>query len=329
MNTRAIKRKIRSVNNIKKITRAMEMVSASKLKKIQGKLMAIRPYSAKLQTIMDNLLTYLPPEAITHPLLKARSSEQLDVPPQRGEARPTKLGGEFPEQRTGRKKNIVAVVMSSDKGLCGGYNANLLKTAGRFVAEQNETDIKIMALGRKSNDYFKKQELEIMASHTQLSTEINFRTVKKMMGPVLASYETRALDEVWLIYSEFVNPMVQKPRVTRFLPMLTAAEIEKRRASASEKEDQPKLDLPYGYLFEPDPKVILDLIVPRYIEVRFYSIVLEAMASEHGARMMAMRNATKNAEEVIDNLTLTFNKARQASITGELLDIVGGAEAMK
>ncbi|MEK7448229.1 MAG: ATP synthase F1 subunit gamma [Planctomycetota bacterium] len=324
LGTRKIKRKIRSVNNIKKITQAMQMVSAAKLKKIQGKLLAIRPYASKLQAIMDNLLTYLPPEAITHPLLKTR------LP-----------GSEHRETSGASQKTIVAVIMASDKGLCGSYNNNLLRTAGNFIKENMSSVIKIIALGRKAGDYFKKQSalggLEILTAHTQLSTDVNFRSVKNIIAPVLRQYESQILDEVWLIYSEFINPMVQKPRVTRFLPLLTPEEIISRQKMGQSEADNQSLtksaagqeSLPYGYLFEPEPKIILDLVVPRYIEVVFYRIVLESMASEQAARMMAMRNATDNAEEVIEDLTLTFNKARQSGITKELLDIVGGAEAMR
>lgn len=306
LGTRKIKRKIRSVNNIKKITRAMEMVSAAKLRKVQERFVTLRPFSVKLQAILKNLYSSLPAEMITHPLLVPKTARE-------------------------GKRNILLVTVASNKGLCGGYNTNILKTASRFIHEQNNIAIKIVAIGKKVADYFHKAGQEVISSHPHLSADLSFQTAHDILAPHIRNYELGNLDGIWLIYAEFINPMVYKPRVKRLVPVSDNGQTTPFNPPLlrGEKEDVSSPALPYGYLFEPEPKFILDLIIPRYLDVNFYSILLSALASEHSARMMAMRNATNNADEVINRLTLSFNKARQASITKELLDIVGGAEAMR
>lgn len=276
----------------------MEMVSAAKLRKTQERLVTLRPFSAKLQMILNNLYHSLPPEMLVHPLLTAKTS-------------------------LGSKRTILLLTIASNKGLCGGYNTYILKTATRFMQEQNNTRIKIAAIGKKGADYFRKAGQEIVAEHPNLSADLSFQTARDIITPHIRNYEQDNLDEIWMVYAEFVNPMVYKPRVKRLVPVV------EQQADAEKPVVSDPVSYAYGYLFEPEPKVILNLIIPRYLEINFYSILLSALASEHSARMMAMRNATDNADEVIDHLTLSFNKARQSSITKELLDIVGGAEAMR
>ncbi|MBI4834723.1 MAG: ATP synthase F1 subunit gamma [Planctomycetes bacterium] len=314
---RKIKRKIRSVNNIKKITRAMEMVSASKLKKAQEKLNAIRPFSAKLQSIMDNILATLPPELMTHKLLHRETAENRIV------------------------SRIGLVAIASGKGLCGGYNANLLRTVSRFMNENANAIFKITAIGKKTMDYFQKTNRNVFKSYHQIPPNIDSGMSREIITPFMRDFEKGAIDEVWIVYTEYVNAMVYRPKVMRLVPFLSEGANGKKS-----KETKPQL-APYGdslsprrnggeqwsggmgYLFEPDPNAMLDVLVPRYIEMTFYRLLLDALSSEHSARMIAMRNATDNANEVMDELTLIFNKARQSSITKELLDIVSGAEAMK
>jgi len=374
LSTRKIKRKIRSVNNIKKITRAMEMVSAAKLKKVQGKLVTLRPFAAKLQEVINNLYQSLPPELITHPLLKPKSGEGKHL---------------LSTPTAGLPKALTLIVIASNKGLCSGYNMNLLKAASRFIEEQPDRAIKIMAIGKKTIDYFRlsacghaqagrltaesrpirdpvreagKDGVGLVVSKANLivserpatptaglpkalilPAEVTMGTAREIIKPFIQDYEKGSTDEIWVVYTEFVNALVYRPRVRRLVPL----SMEHRATSKEQKTDSTlgvypgfggalrseftptKLGLPYGYLFEPEPHIIMDLLVPRYLEVTFYNILLDALASEHSARMLAMRNATENADEVISELTLSFNKARQASITKELLDIVGGAEAMR
>jgi F-type H+-transporting ATPase subunit gamma len=325
VNPRAVRRKIRAVQNLKKITKAMEMVSAAKLKKVQGRLLAIRPYSDKLRELLGDL--------------SARAGE-IKIPML--EPRP-------------RVRRVSYVVFAADKGLCGSYNSNVLRLAARATAEAaaggREAPM-IFTIGRKSGDFFRKRGLA-PAEHWQgLPADVGFKQVREITGKVIGAYRREEVDEVFLVYSEFVNAVTFRPRAVKFLPFETEGEAARAVEIARQREKKGRLAGPegpqetisrrdeaggaekkvepaQGYIFEPGPEVILGQLIPRYVEVLFYRILLESLASEHAARMSAMRNATDNAQELIESLTLQYNKARQAAITKELLDIVGGAEALK
>ena len=281
LSVRAIKRKIRAVGNIKKITRAMQMVSAAKLKKVQSRLMELRPYSDKIVEFLKGLSGQV--KDLNHPLFTPRTAV--------------------------KKIGIVAVL--ADKGLCGSYNANMMRHVQRFVDEKKKPFVPV-AVGRKSVEWFRKQGVELKASYVQLPTAVPFAQIKAITRGLVEMFTSGEVDEVWLLFTRYVNAMTFKPGAVKFLP------IEPETAA-----------LRAEYEFEPEPAKILEKLVPRYVEVSFHRLLLESMSSEHAARMNAMRNATDNASDLISSLTLTYNKARQAGITKELLDIVGGAEALK
>lgn len=282
---RTVQRKIRAVGNIKKITRAMQMVAAAKLKKVQERLMELRPYSDKIHEFVRDLAGQV--SGLDHPLLTPR-----------------------PEVR-----NIGVVVMMADKGLCGSYNSNMMRYTQRFV-EERDKPVKGVAMGRKAVELFRKRGIEMKDSRIQLPTEIPFSQIKEISRLLVGMYLSGEVDEVYLLFTRYVNALTFSPGHVRFLPV-EPAECEEGKKACLE------------YEFEPDPAGILEKLLPRYVEVCFHRLLLESMSSEHAARMNAMRNATDNATEMIDSLTLLYNKARQASITKELLDIVGGAEALK
>ncbi|MFH1231213.1 MAG: ATP synthase F1 subunit gamma [Planctomycetota bacterium] len=301
LSTRKIKRKIRSIQNIKKITRAMEMVSAAKFKRIWQKLSAIRPYSSKLKQMTENLLAHLKDIGFNHPYL-TQSKNQIE------------------SHKTSKNQTLCVIAISSNKGLCGGYNTNIIKALSNFlISIETEKAIEIVPIGKKSLDFAQKRNFK-MRNMAIIPSDINITVAQEMIKPVIKDYEQGLLNEVWLVYSEFINPMVNRPKAQRFLPFV-ADDAQRSTLNAPHSTQD--------YLFEPEPSELLNLIIPRYLEVIFYRTLLEAYASEHSARMIAMRNASKNASEVIKEMTLTFNKARQASITRELLDIVGGAEGLK
>ncbi len=283
LSARVLKRKIRAVGNIKKITRAMQMVSAAKLKKVQQRLLAIRPYSDKIREFMEDLSGQV--ADLEYPLFQARK----DV------------------------RSICAVVISADKGLCGSYNANLLRFADRFLAEKG-TPAKIVAIGRKSVEYYRRREAEVEQSYTQIPTDVAFAQIKSMTRPLVEMFASGEVDEVHLVFTRYVNAITFRPGHVQFLPI-----VPEKRAKRPEGL----------YEFEPQPTEILDALIPRYVEVTFHRLLLESMSSEHAARMNAMQNATENASDLIQSLTLQYNKSRQAGITKELLDIVGGAEALR
>ncbi|GIW71950.1 MAG: ATP synthase subunit gamma [Planctomycetota bacterium] len=297
-NPRQIKRKIRAVQNLKKITKAMEMVSAAKLRRTQEALEAVRPYADKLLELMGRL---------------AASAEQLEAPLL--VARPV-------------VRRVGLVVVAADKGLCGSYNSNVLRLAHRLLAEI-QAPVELYTVGRKAREAFRKRGREPAAHWQGLPPNVGFREVREIVEQVVGAYRREELDEVRVVYTEFINAMTFRPRASRFLPLGGTAGFG---SEAAGQEGTGGAARPAGgpcWLFEPSPERIFEQLLPRFVEVRFYRLLLEALASEHGARMQAMRNATDNAQELIDTLTLTFNKARQAAITKELLDIVGGAEGLR
>jgi F-type H+-transporting ATPase subunit gamma len=287
---RVIRRKIRSIGNIKKITRAMQMVSASKLKKVQERLMAIRPYADQIARLMDDLSRRA--QGLDDPLLRPREAV----------------------------KRVAAVVIMADKGLCGSYNANLFRYAQRFLGEAGRSarPPRLTTVGRRALEAYRRLGVEPAESYQQVPIDVPFAEIRKMTAPLVQSFLAGETDEVYLLFTRYVNAITFQPGQVRFLPVTPAGAADAGGAGAGA-----------DYLFEPEPALILGRLVPRYLEVTFHRYLMESMSSEHAARMNAMRNATDNATEMIDSLTLTYNKARQAGITKELLDIVGGVEALK
>jgi F-type H+-transporting ATPase subunit gamma len=287
LSARAVKRKIRSVGNIKKITRAMQMVSAAKLKKVQLRLMELRPYSDKIVEFMKGLAAQV--GALDYPLFTPRPVV----------------------------KTIGIVVVMADKGLCGSYNSNMMRHVQKFL-DSKKKPYKAIAIGKKAVDWFRKQGVELKAQYQGLPTDLPFSQIKSMAKTLVDLYESGEVDEVHLLFTRYMNAITFQPGDVKFLPIEAAA------AGTTEKAK-----LSHEYDFEPEPAQILAKLTPRYVEVSFHRLILESMSSEHAARMNAMRNATDSASDIISSLTLQYNNARQAGITKELLDIVGGAEALK
>ena len=285
LNARDLRRKIKSIGNIKKITRAMQMVSAAKLKKVQERLMQLRPYSDKIALFVEGLAGQL-----------------------------KELKFELAQPRA-QVKRVGIVLVMADKGLCGSYNSNMARFADRFVADLGKP-VDLVAIGRKSLDYAKAAGLEPKAQYLQLPTEIPFNEIKAMTKKLVDGFLSKQVDEVHLLFTRYVNALTFKPGSVKFLP------VEPPKADHAVKHVA-------EYEFEPEPAEILNHLIPRYVEVTFHRLLLESMSSEHAARMNAMRNATDNASDLITSLTLVYNKARQSGITRELIDIVGGAEALK
>src|SRR5262245_572145 len=285
VNARDLKRKIRSVGNIKKITRAMQMVSAAKLKKVQERLMTLRPYADKITSFLEDLAGQV--KELKYPLFMPRE----------------------------KVKRVGIVVMMADKGLCGSYNSNMARYADKFVADLGKP-VAATAVGRKAVDFFRQRSIETANAYTQLPADIPFAEIKKMTGALVGAFEAGEVDEVHLLFTRYVNALTFRPGHVKFLPIEPPQKEEKAKSQTT-------------YQVEPEPAKILDRLIPRYVEVAFHRLLLESMSSEHAARMNAMRNATDNASDLISSLTLMYNKARQSGITKELIDIVGGAEALK
>jgi F-type H+-transporting ATPase subunit gamma len=276
---RDIKRRIKSVKSTQQITKAIKMVSAVKLRRVQTSLMDLRPYANKLQSLLDHLGGDL-----SHPFLQEREI-----------------------------KRVCFVVIGGSQGLCGGFNSNLL----RFTEQQLTACPYPQAwllLGSKLQDHFRREKREILDSHINLSDYPNFFQGKELAHLLSTSYIAGDFDQINIIYTEFISAMSQKPTIKQLLPL-----------AHQPGETDSLFD---DYIFEPDAASLLEAVLPQYVDVTVFRTLLESKASEHGARMTAMSSATDNAVEIIDSLTLSLNRARQAAITKEIIEVVSGAAAL-
>jgi F-type H+-transporting ATPase subunit gamma len=295
--TRELRRRIRSVKNISQVTRAMQMVAASKMRRAQQNALATRAYSERAWRILAHLASQREETEELHPLLRH--------PPE--------------------VRNIALILITSDRGLCGGYNNNIMRVVADSILSA-QAPVKLIAVGRKGGSYMARYGRDVVAQFHGLTDQPRVTDIIPIVRLILDGFCEGSFDLVLLAYTDFINTLVQRPVVRRLLPVVIGASEEE--AVVRYLPDQEPEAVPQ-YIYEPDPRRILDTVVPRFIELRLYQALLESVASEHSARMVAMRNATDNAIDLIDELTLTYNQARQQDITSEMLDIAGGAEALR
>ncbi|HWR95997.1 MAG TPA: F0F1 ATP synthase subunit gamma [Arenimonas sp.] len=283
---REIKTKIKSVQNTRKVTRALEMVSASKIRKAQDRMKASRPYARMMRQIVGHIA-----KANTdyvHPFMV----ERKDI------------------------KRIGYVIISTDRGLCGGLNSQMFRRilADMRVWQEKGVQIDLVCVGTKASTFFRRLKVNMVGTVSHLGEQPQLEQLVGVIKVMLDSYEAGSLDRVFLCYNDFVNTMVQKPTQDQLLPLPASDSLESKHS--------------WDYLYEPDAPTVLDHVITRYIESLVYQAVLENLASEHAARMVAMKSASDNANKLIETLQLIYNKARQAAITQEISEIVGGAAAV-
>ena len=278
---RVIRRRIRSIQSTAKITRAMEMIAASKMRQAQQHVLAARPYSEKMREVVTHLATQAQPGEEPHPLLTRREVE-----------------------------NIAVIHITPDRGLCGGLNANMNRSTMSFVGEQT-APVVVITVGRRGRDFMARYGQKMVAEFANISDRPSLADTLPISRVVTDDYTSRKVDQVFLAYTQFITTVNQRPVMQELLP------IEPERAESAQVLE---------YIYEPNPGEVLAHLLPRYVEMQVYHAVLESVASEQSARMVAMRNATDSANDMIEALTLTLNKARQELITKELLDIAGGVE---
>jgi F-type H+-transporting ATPase subunit gamma len=292
---REIKRRIRSVGNLGQVTRALEAVSASKVQKAQAAVTETRPYAHRAWEVIVNLAG--PQEEPAHELLTHREPAE----------------------------SLLIILFTSDRGLCGAYNNNIIQAAVNF-AERLELPTRYIAVGQRGRDALWRTQADLVADFHDLPAVPGFIDISPVARMAIDEFLDGTTDQVFLAYTDFINLMQQRPVIRRLLP-LQPAEMELQAVSEYVVDMEP-----VGvaeYIYEPSKEAILEAVLPRFTELQVYQAALEAAASEHAARRMAMRNASDNAEELLYDLTLARNKARQQSITRELLDIAGGAEALQ
>ncbi len=281
---KVIRRRIRSVTNTKQITKAMQMVAAARLRKAQAKLETSRPYADKMQEILENLSTVS--GFVAHPLFEKREVQKT-----------------------------LLILITSDRGLCGSYNSNLINFTNSVLSQYSPESAELGLIGRKGFDFYKRRAWPIRFHYLQAGGNIPFLQIKEITNLTVEQFLEGKIDQVFLIYAKFLSLATRKIAFEKFLNI--------------EKPAEKKTPEVFDYIFEPDPAEIFDALVPRYCITKIQMAILESGTSEQAARMLAMQQATKNAEEMIEHLTLVRNKARQASITKEMLEIATGAEALK
>lgn len=282
-----IRKRINSVKSTKQITKAMKMVAAAKFRKAQTRIFELRPYADKMRSVLSGLSKTVD---TGHPLLEVRPRKRVEI-----------------------------VVLTSDRGLCGAFNTNVMKAATKLIKElQSEgIEVSVSTIGKKGTDLFKRRGIKPRQSWIGLSGRIAYSNAQEIAKDITENYINETFDEVILVYNEFRSVISQRVSILKLLPLSAVSEEEKEKEVTGE------------FLYEPSQQIIFERLLPKNLEIQIFRSLLESQASEEAARMTAMENATKAADDMISTLTLQYNKARQASITKELMDIVGGVEALK
>jgi F-type H+-transporting ATPase subunit gamma len=278
-----IKRRIKSISNTMQLTRAMKMVSSAKLRRAQRRILAARPYSDRTLAILRSVASRANHEL--NPLLQTHGNERVEI-----------------------------VVLTGDKGLCGAFNANIVRKAHEMVKDLGRRDFRVTAIGKRGRDYFKRINANVIASWADVFRDVQFPLAAEIADGLIERYTNREVDEIYLAYNGFKSALQADVTIVRLLP------IEPLTLEEQGVHDD--------YIYEPAPQELLASLLPHYVQQLVFRALLESVAAEHAARMTAMENATKNAGELIDSLTLTMNRVRQASITTEIIEVVSGAEAL-
>ena len=297
-NLKEIRLRIKSVKNTQQVTKAMKMVSAAKLRRAQDRMLQLRPYSAKLREIIGNVVSAVSAEEIPSKLVEVREV-----------------------------KKILVVVITSNRGLAGPFNANVNKNTQQFLEKHHADDLRngnveFLCMGRKGHEFFKKRGYNVNGKNRDVFTNLSFEGVNEVVNEIFEKFESGEVDKVYLAYNEFKNVMAQIRRMDVLLPLaVDSLEVEEEETGAKDGF------LPI-YIFEPEKEKILKELIPKSLRTQVFQAVLESNAAEQGARMVAMDTATENAEELLKDLRISYNKARQAAITTEILEISAGADAL-
>lgn len=291
-NLKAIRIRISSVKSTRQITSAMKMVSAAKLRKAQDKILQLRPYAHKLSEILVGLSQSLAEAEIENIYSRSASGEK-----------------------------ILLVIITSNRGLCGAFNSNVIKEARRLVAENymdqfQKGNVTFLTIGKKGYDYLRKQKLDLLPERNRLLNDLTFDNASVIAEEIMNAFLSGQFDRVLLVYNQFRNAAMQNLTTESFLPVGSVTQ---------DKKGAPPAD----YIYEPSGEEIITELIPKSLKIQFYKAVLDSFVAEHGARMTAMHKATDNATEMIRSLTLQYNKARQAAITNQILEVASGAEALK
>jgi F-type H+-transporting ATPase subunit gamma len=282
-----IRRRVRAVKSTQQITKAMKMIAASKLRRAQSRIVNARPFAQQMLRVLNGLATRV--DAASHPLLVHHGQDEGPV---------------------------LLIVISADKGLCGGFNTNIIKQAGKFIGQDPDREVVLGLVGRKGRDFFARRGFDVRFEDVNLFNALSYSHAEAIAKIAIEEFVERRVSSVYLVYNEFKSVMQQRVVVER---LLSIPRLEDDETAAS--------DIPVDYLYEPTQERIFNELIPHHVDIQIYRALLESAAAEHAARMMAMDAATRNSGELIDELTLHMNKVRQASITREIIEVVSGASA--
>ena len=277
-----LRRRIKSIRSTRQITRAMKMVAAARMRRTQEAILSARPYADKMLEVLNSLATRV--DRDSHPLLKMRGDEHVEV-----------------------------LVITANRGLCGSFNANIIRTAMDFLAERENLDLGLYLVGKKGRDFFRRHNFRIFAEYTHLFPKVAYDHARQIGRDIIAGYRAAELDAVYIVYNRFISTLQQRVVCEQLLPIKELDFPDEELYAAGE------------YIFEPDSQIILNQLLPRHVNTQIYRALLDSAAAENAARMTAMDNATQNAEELIAHLTLVMNRIRQDAITREIIEVVSGA----
>lgn len=301
---RDLRKRIKAIRNTQKITKAMKMVAAAKLRKVQDRMLNFRPYAKRIREVVADLSMAV--ERDIHPILVVRP-----------------------------RKTIELLVVSSDKGLCGAFNANILRFASKQISELKRQgfEVSLSTVGKKAHDYFTRRGFKVRSSWVGLSGKVSYESAKDIAKDLIDAYINESFDEVRIIFNEFKSLISQRLVCFKVLPLESleeeiCPEVTEREVAGRELE-RPVSEMGGTFIYEPSVEVVFERLLPRYVEIQLFRALLESTAAEEAARMTAMENATKNCEDLVQKVTLQANKVRQEGITKELMDIVGGVEALR
>jgi F-type H+-transporting ATPase subunit gamma len=282
-----LRRRIRAVKSTQQITKAMKMISASKLRRAQERVVGARPFALQMQRVLNSLASRVDPSS--HPLL----AEREDTP----------------------DSNVLLIVVTADKGLCGGFNTNIIKAASGFI-NHADSPIAVGLVGRKGRDFFRRRGFEVRLEEVGIFLRVKYADAKRIAGAAIEEFTSGRVSKVFIVHNEFKSVMQQRVTTEQLLPVQMGSDPREAQGGQT------------PYIYEPGPARILSDLLPKHIEIQVYRALLESAAAEHAARMTAMDAATKNSGEIIDTLTLYMNKVRQAAITREIIEVVSGAQAL-
>lgn len=302
-NLKEIRDRITSVKSTQQITRAMTMVSAAKLRRYQDRIVRMRPYAAKLLDMLHHIAGSIDPSSLNNP---------------------------FYEKRDVKKTLIIS--FTGDKGLCGSFNNQIFKQTvklieNKFPNYQKDKNVEILSMGKKGTEYFKKYDYPLWRGYTEFLSHVDYDTSEELASELLELFITGTFDDIYLVYNKFKNPIVYFPTIEKWLPV--TGDLVEKSELADDIKGEGHYILQTPYIYEPSREEIMETLIPKSLKLNFYRVMMDSLASEFGARMTAMDQATDNAEELIKQLRITFNKERQAAITKEIMEIVSGAQALE